>query len=247
LVQLLASVTDAAEADLCAACSADIVDGKDPAAGAVGALPDGVLRAIVAAVDGRCPVSATIGDLPPDPGPVVAAVEARARTGVDIVKIAFFPGEARRATIAALGALALPSTRLVGMLLADREPDFGLIPAMAAAGFAGVMVDTAEKAAGPLTAVWSHPDIAGFIATAHAAGLFAGLAGSLRAEDVPDLLALGPDLLGFRGALCRAGSRVARIEPARLAAIRGTVPRPAATTPRRRSSRADTLAQSTTP
>lgn len=247
MVQLLASVTDAAEADLCAGAGVDIVDGKDPAAGAVGALPDATIRAIVATVAGRCPVSATIGDLPPEPGPVCAAVEARARTGVDIVKIAFFPGAGRRATIAALGRLALPETRLVGMLLADRDPDFGLIPAMATAGFAGVMVDTADKAAGPLSGLWSLHQIGGFISAAHAAGLFAGLAGSLRATDVADLLALQPDLLGFRGALCRGGSRVGRIDPARLSSLRAMVPRAAATVAPRRSSRAEPLLQSTTP
>lgn len=247
MVQLLASVTDAAEAELCALAGIDIVDAKDPAAGAVGALPDATVHAIVAAVGGRCPVSATIGDLPPEPDAVCPAVEGRARTGVDLVKIAFFPGESRRATISALGRMALPATRLVGMLLADREPDLGLIPAMADAGFAGVMVDTADKAAGPLTAVWTPRDIARFVAAAHAEGLFAGLAGSLRAEDVPELLTLRPDLLGFRGALCGGGRRVSRIDPARLRALRAMVPHGAATAASRRSSRADTLLQSTTP
>ena len=33
-------------------------------------------------------------------------------------------------------------------------------------------------------------------------GLLTGLAGSLEAADVPRLLLLAPDYLGFRGALC---------------------------------------------
>jgi dihydroneopterin aldolase len=50
-----------------------------------------------------------------------------------------------------------------------------------------------------------------------------GLAGSLKAEDVPDLLTLAPDLLGFRGALCR-GRRSASLDPASCASIRALIP-----------------------
>jgi uncharacterized protein (UPF0264 family) len=247
VVQLLASVTDTAEALTCVSLGADVVDCKNPSAGAVGALPDLRVRSIVEAVAGRVPVSTTIGDLPPDPDRVAAAVRDKARTGVDFVKIAFFPGPGRRETIAALGRLDLPRTRLVGMLLADREPDLELVEAMAAAGFAGVMVDTADKAAGPLTAVWSREETSEFVSRAHAAGLFAGLAGSLRPNDVPGLLTLGPDLLGFRGALCRTGRRVERIDAARVIAIRALVPRSPEPARLRRSSQAAPLLQSTAP
>ena len=53
----------------------------------------------------------------------------------------------------------------------------------------------------------SYIGLADCIATAKAAGLIVGLAGSLQARHVPSLLALQPDLLGFRGALCRGGDR----------------------------------------
>jgi uncharacterized protein (UPF0264 family) len=62
------------------------------------------------------------------------------------------------------------------------------------------------------------------IASARASGLAIGFAGSLRAGDVPALLALGPDLLGFRGALCRGGRRGEPLDSVRLAAIRAAIP-----------------------
>ncbi len=52
---------------------------------------------------------------------------------------------------------------------------------------------------------------AGHIAAAKAEGLVVGLAGSLQARHVPSLLALAPDLLGFRGALCHGGDRVRKL------------------------------------
>ena len=63
----LASVTTVAEAELAARCGADIIDCKDPAQGALGALPVRTVTAIRRGVPPSLPVSATIGDLASDP------------------------------------------------------------------------------------------------------------------------------------------------------------------------------------
>jgi dihydroneopterin aldolase len=52
----------------------------------------------------------------------------------------------------------------------------------------------------------------------------AGLAGSLEPPDVPRLLLLEPDYLGFRGALCVGRDRTARIDPQAIAVIRELIP-----------------------
>ncbi len=52
----------------------------------------------------------------------------------------------------------------------------------------------------------------------------AGLAGALEAPDVPRLLVLSPDFLGFRGALCGTSGRAGRIDPLAVAAIRALIP-----------------------
>ena len=54
-------------------------------------------------------------------------------------------------------------------------------------------------------------------------GLMVGLAGGLEEPDVPRLLPLSPDLIGFRGALC-AGARSGAIDAARVRAIRRLIP-----------------------
>lgn len=51
-----------------------------------------------------------------------------------------------------------------------------------------------------------------------------GLAGSLEAPDVPRLLPLRPDTLGFRGALCHGRAREAEIDAAALRLIRDLIP-----------------------
>jgi uncharacterized protein (UPF0264 family) len=47
-----------------------------------------------------------------------------------------------------------------------------------------------------------------------------GLAGSLRIEDIAPLAAIGPDLLGFRGALCQPDGRAAPLSTKRVGAVR---------------------------
>ena len=146
--RFLASVTGPPEALIAYRCGAHIIDAKDPARGALGALDAATVAAIRACLPSGTIVSATIGDLPADPAHVVDAVAAMSASGCDLVKIGFFPGGDPLVTIAALGQLDLPHARLVGLLLADLEPDFSLIPAMARANFAGVMLDTAGKSGG---------------------------------------------------------------------------------------------------
>jgi uncharacterized protein (UPF0264 family) len=215
----LASVTNADEAEIALAGGADIIDCKDPASGALGALSMTTVRDIVARVSGRLPVSATVGDLPSDPEVLTAAVAAMAATGIDVVKIGFFGDGDPRPAISALGTADRGSTELVAVLMADRHPDFSLVPTLAAVGFAGVMLDTADKASGRLTSVLSAARLTEFIRAARNHDLFVGLAGSLRESDIPVLVHLEPDMLGFRGALCAAG-RASAIEAIRVAAVR---------------------------
>src|SRR4029078_10489724 len=71
----LASVTNVAEARLAVSSGADIIDCKDPSRGALGALPLDAIFAVRAAVPREIPVSATVGDLKPEPDVLALAVE----------------------------------------------------------------------------------------------------------------------------------------------------------------------------
>ncbi|MGQ7793441.1 (5-formylfuran-3-yl)methyl phosphate synthase [Faunimonas sp. B44] len=220
---MLASVADPDEAELVVSLGADIVDAKDPKAGALGALPPEAIAAIVATVAGRRPVSAVIGDLPMEPELVRGAVEQVAGAGVDHVKIGFFPGGDANAVIEALAEPA-GRVRLIAVLFADRVPDFAILPRLARGGFAGVMLDTAGKGEGRLLDHIEVPAISGFMRRARNLKLQIGLAGSLEAPDVPRLLPLKPDFLGFRGALCSRLDRTGRIDAAAVKQIRSLIP-----------------------
>lgn len=208
---MLASVNSLAEALLVLSADVDIIDLKQPALGALGALDIAAVKQIVAGIDGRCPVSATIGDLPMQPDPVFNAVKAMAETGVDYIKIGFFPGDDWQGTVKKLSALTGQNRALIAVLFADTQPDPGIMSLLKDAGFTGVMLDTMNKQKGSLTQLMAKMEIAQFVMQAKALQLLCGLAGSLRLEDIPELMPYKADYLGFRGALCQEHNRVGEL------------------------------------
>lgn len=219
---MLASVKNLAEAELALSAKVDIIDLKQPEFGALGALPVDVVSEIVEKVGNRCPVSATVGDLPMDADVIFNAVSEMAKTGVDFVKIGFFPDGNWLAVVQKLADLTA-NIRLIAVLFADAQPDFSIITELKKAGFAGVMLDTIHKQNGSLTQVMSHETIAEFVELAKMQTLICGLAGSLRLENIAELLRFEADYLGFRGALCDQQNRVSELDLNALQKIRQSV------------------------
>lgn len=224
MTRFLASVANFDEARIALEQDADLIDLKDPSAGALGALTPGLVRQIVAEIAGRRPVSAVAGDLPMEPEILVAAARALVETGVDYVKVGLFPGLKREACIAALAELTTRA-KVIGVMFADREADAGLAPAMKQAGFAGAMIDTAEKRGKRLLDLRAPPDLMEFVDAFQTRGLLAGLAGSLELPDIPRLLPISPDFLGFRGALCGGAGRRGPIDAEKVRLVRDLIPR----------------------
>ena len=128
MTRFLASIAAPEEVEIALSGGADLVDLKDPATGALGALSLTAIERMLATIAGRRPVSAVTGDLPMDPDLLRSRVEATAATGVDFVKVGLFPDPAIHDCIRALAGPAR-SARLVGVLFADRSPDFELVTA----------------------------------------------------------------------------------------------------------------------
>jgi FolB domain-containing protein len=219
---MLASVTGAEEAEIALRHGADIIDLKEVSS-AFGAVAPTVIRATVDAVAGRRPISAVTGELEMEPDTVARATAAVADAGASYVKVGLYPATRREDCIRTLSSLARRAS-LIGVMFADRGADEALIALMARNGFAGMMIDTARKTEGRLL---DHMDIAmigRFIDAARASGLMAGLAGSLEAPDIPRLLLLAPDVLGFRRALCADEDRTSRINAEAVDVVRALIP-----------------------
>lgn len=169
-MKLLVSVRNVEEALLAARAGADLIDLKEPGAGALGGLPVATIRSIVAALRARAvtlAVSATIGEFSMSAlAEIGARVEAVAACGVDFVKVGI---EATAAAPALIESLARCGRAVVPVFIADRGLDHALIEYAAALRFPALMVDTADKLAGSLFDVATPTALRRFIAIARGA------------------------------------------------------------------------------
>ena len=148
-------------------------------------------------------MSATVGDLPLEETSLRAAVLATASHGVDYVKLGLFPGSDAEGALQALAPLT-PRIRLILVLFADALPEFDAVTLAGRIGAAGIMLDTMGKVGVLLPRPCRAGTASGFdriVPGERACGRSCRIASV--PDDVPALLALAPDLLGFRGALCR--------------------------------------------
>jgi len=211
-------------------CGADIIDLKDPAQGALGALPLEVITEVVAFIQAKDPsarrlTSATVGDLPMQPELMREQVLALLQTKVDIIKIGFFAdlnaGLADyQPCIDALMPIARSGTKLVAVLFAEYEYPPAVVSAIKNAGFYGVMLDTAEKNGNTFLDYFSADEIKAFAERVQAQGLLFGLAGSLNLQHVATVSEIAPDYMGFRGGVCMEHQRKAGLDSVKIRAIR---------------------------
>jgi uncharacterized protein (UPF0264 family) len=235
-MQLLVSVRDAGEATAALAGGADIVDAKEPSAGALGAVAVDVFAAIVDAVDGARPVTAAIGDAEHE-ATLEATARAFAQAGAAMVKVGFagIDDPARATTLlraARRGVERAGCGAVIAVAYADAAHAGALAPSAVVAcarqaGVHGVLLDTTDKHGPALLDGMTHDALVAWVGEARAAGLLVALAGRLTLEALPRLQTLGPDLAGVRGAACEGG-RTGRVSATRVRALRASLRRPSA-------------------
>ncbi len=225
--QLLISVRDAAEARVAVMGGAEIIDAKDPLAGALGPVSPEVLADIRRAVPPELAVSAALGDAP-------GAAEIKRLTSLlkpaelwfGKVGLAGHHGDSASRAVA-VAAETLAPTRLVLVAYADWQsvdaPAPDEIRQLAVRfGAAGILLDTASKAAGTLVQLWSSDALSVFVSQSRAVGLLVALGGSLSAPDFRAAIHAGADIIGVRGSAC-SGGRNGRIELPLVRSLRESV------------------------
>jgi uncharacterized protein (UPF0264 family) len=223
-MQLLVSVANSEEASAALAGGADIVDAKDPHAGALGAVSLDRLMDIHVAVGRARPVTAAIGDANDE-----AAVEQLSFTvaalGTSLVKVGF-SGIVSSARVAALIAAACRGVKngsrgrsgVVAVCYADDAASLAppaLVAIAARAGARGILLDTSDKNGPGLRTLVNEGALAAWVGRGHDHGLFVALAGQLTAGDLPFVRDLGADVAGVRGAACEGG-RAGRVSADRV-------------------------------
>jgi (5-formylfuran-3-yl)methyl phosphate synthase len=231
-LKLLVSVSDAIDAAAALEGGADIIDAKNPASGALGAVTLDVFRDIHAVVASARPLTAALGDAV-DERAIARTADAYARAGARLVKIGF-AGITSGTHVVSLVAAArdgAAGTR-AGVIAtayadADRVPSlnpFAMIDAAALAGATGILLDTADKQGPGLPGLMSSETLSSWVSAARDARLLVALAGKLTADDFRFANDAGADIIGVRGAACDSG-RTGQIVAARVRALRSAVAR----------------------
>ena len=233
-MRLLVSVRNSDEAAAAMAGGADIIDAKDPANGALGAVSLDVFRSIHATAAGARPVSAALGDADNE-AQVQSIVRDSADAGASFVKIGFAGvsscGRAATLITAAMrGAGDRSGVMAVAYADADRAGSLdprSIIDAAARAGAAGVLLDTADKHGPGLRALMKPDSLSEWVAAAHGVNLLVAVAGRLTIDDLPFVREAGADIAGVRGAAC-VGGRTGQVSAERvrrlLLALRDSTP-----------------------
>jgi (5-formylfuran-3-yl)methyl phosphate synthase len=222
--RLLASVRDREEASTALRGGADVLDLKDPSRGSLGPCAPALLRDAVGERDAiargtasraRVPVSAALGDAIGAPG-TRALAEELAAAGADYLKVGLHGTGSSEAATRALRDIVHAvrgsggSTHVIAALFADDDP--GLSPPLSAlpgivleAGASGCLIDTLGKSGATIFECAGSASLTGFLEACRRLRLLSALAGSIGRAQLARVRALGPDLVGARGALCRGG------------------------------------------
>jgi len=220
--KLLISVRSADEAMIALDNGADWIDIKEPSRGSLGMATTATMSAVVAAVAGRVPVSAALGELIEQP--MIAALPkgiSHAKVGLHSAGLRPWQQQLKQ-TFARLPGIAPIAAAYVGPGEAGQPPTPSPQQVLQWAidhRAAGVLLDTYEKSAGNLLSFCDTAWLRSFIDRAHAARLMVALAGSLRGDALTAALKLQPDVIAVRGAACVAGQRQQAIDPQRVRSL----------------------------
>jgi len=220
---MLASVASLEEAKTVLECNVDIIDLKNPKLGALGQLDQDAISSVVKLVNNRLPVSATIGDIKPDDSKLYNRIINTADLGVDFVKVGLFSENIPSYFIETINDCCRKNINIIIVIFAENFVGINLLESLIKSNISGVMLDTKNKSSDNLCSQMSYKNLGQFIKIAKENNLVTGLAGSLKAEDIGRLISLGPDYLGFRGALCKKKDRVKSLDEKSIMRIRGII------------------------
>ena len=219
MTQLLISVKNVGESQVARYAGVDLIDLKNPAVGALGALDIDTVRQIVNEVNGSALVSATVGEGHATIEALTDDVALYASLGVDIVKISVSELFQQADFFSKIVQLTSQGIKVVTVFFADNELDFGLIPHLQKSGCYGAMLDTQLKQSS-LLAAQPIETLRGFVSVCAENKLVSGLAGSVNKQHVGALKGLNPGFIGMRGGVCHQHDRTSELVYEQIAEVK---------------------------
>jgi uncharacterized protein (UPF0264 family) len=217
-MKLLVSPMNKEEAIIVSRGGADIVDVKNPIEGSLGANFPWIIKDIKEAVNGRQPISATIGDFHYKPGTASLAALGAAVAGADYIKVGLYDIQTQAQAFELLINIirAVKDYDSTKKIVASGYSDYKRINSISPLSLSEVaakvsadvvMVDTAIKDGKSTFEFMDEKGLKRFTDIAHEYGLENAIAGSLKFDDLPVLERIGPDIIGVRSMVCGGNRR----------------------------------------
>lgn len=206
MTRLLVSVRSAAEAQAALAGGADLIDVKEPRRGSLGAAPSAVRKEVAAAVGAAVPLSAALGELAEFAPAAAAGLQGYAYAKLGLAQCAQSLDWVARWQ-SAFANIATPTAR-VAVAYADYSaaqapPPEEICTVGQRIGCRALLVDTFEKKHGDVFDALGTKRLAELCEQARSSRLMVVLAGSLTLARLAEAMALRPDYVAVRGAVCR--------------------------------------------
>jgi (5-formylfuran-3-yl)methyl phosphate synthase len=219
MTQLLISVKSVEESLIARYAGVEIIDLKDPAVGALGALATHEVSQIVQQINRSALISATVGEGHESVEALVSDIKLYASLGVDVVKLGVSELFLHQHFFTEMLNLTMQGIKLVAVLFADKPINFSLLSELQKSGFYGAMLDTQAKHFSLLD-VQSTVALNSFVGLCEKYSLISGLAGSLNKSHLPLLLDMHPTFIGLRGGVCEQNNRTSELSHSKVAEVR---------------------------
>ena len=194
----------------------DILDLKDPSKGSIGSWKNFEIKKVITRFKKRTKISATLGDIFNNKE-FKESLERFDNLNLDFVKFGLL-SFANENLFEKLRLISLKQfrTKLVCVVFVDHKETFERvnrsIKIFLDAGIEFILLDTFRKDEGNLLDFCNMEDLKEFISKCKHFNIKVGLAGGLKESQVPPLLCLKPNIIGFRSAVCELNKRESLIK-----------------------------------
>ena len=201
----------------------DILDLKDPLNGSIGAWDLQDIKKVICRFKNQIQISATLGDIFNN-DKFLIKLKQFDKLDLDYIKFGLLSFNIKNLfdKITFLGERKF-KTKLVCVVFVDISDNFKFVykklDSFHASGIKYLMLDTYDKNNGDLLSFCSISNLDKFISKCRKFDIKTGLAGSLKESQIPLMMKLKPNILGFRSAICKLNKRMSEVDTRKLKKI----------------------------
>ena len=201
----------------------DILDLKDPLKGSIGAWDLQDIKKVILRCKNKIQISATLGDIFIN-DEFLIKLKQFDKLNLDYIKFGLLSTSIKNLfdKIKFLGERKF-KTKLVCVVFVDISYHLKLVyknlELFDACGIKYIMLDTFNKNNGGLLTFCNISNLDKFISKCKKFDIKIGLAGSLKETQIPGIMKLKPNILGFRSAICKFNKRMSEVDTRKLKKI----------------------------